>query len=164
MSDAAPAAATHTVRHFLAALAYRFHKAVAGAPDGFGAFAAGHGVRTPQEIVHHVNGVLGYAEVIAATGEPIDWYEVPHLDWEEQVALLHEVMAELDAALAAGGTSPEQLHRLLQGPLADAMTHVGQLAMLRRIAGSPIPAENFYMADVEVGRVGSDQPEPVSPD
>lgn len=160
----APTPATRTVRHYLAALAYRFHKAVAGAPDGFGDFAAGHGVRTPREIVHHVNGVLGYAEVIARTGEPIGWYEVPHLDWEGQVKLLHGVMGELDAALAAGGADPEQLHRLLQGPLADAMTHVGQIAMLRRMAGSPIPAENFYLADVEVGRVGADQPDPVSPD
>lgn len=156
--------AVHTVRHVLAALAYRFHKAVAGAPDGFGDFAAGGGVRTPREIVHHMNGVLGYAQVIAATGEPIPWYEVPHRDWQGQVALLHEVLAELDAAVAGGTVEPATLHRLLQGPIADAMTHVGQIAMLRRLAGSPIPAENFYLADVTVGKVGADQPEPVSPD
>ncbi len=156
----------HMVRHFLAALAYRFHKAVAGAPAGFAELDAGHGIRSPLAIIHHVNGVLGYGKVVLEKGHQVDyWHEVPELDWQGEVALVHATLGEIDALLASETTiDPERCERLLQGPLADAMTHVGQLAMLRRVAGSPVHAENFYLADVRAGQVGEDQPDPVSPD
>ena len=155
----------HMVRHFLAALAYRFHKAVEGAPDGFEQLDAGHGIRSPLAIVHHMNGVLGYARVVLESGDLDYWHEIPQLGWREEVALAHQTLQAIDAILAAGsGIDPERLERLLQGPLADSMTHVGQLAMLRRVAGSPIHAENFYKADIRAGQVGEAQPEPISPD
>lgn len=157
--------ASHTVRHFLAAIAYRFQKAVRGAPEGFGDFAAGHGVRTPRAIVHHVNGVLGYLREGVAAGDPDHWYHHPELDWSGEVAAMHDALHDLDRLLATRADwRVETLHRMLQGPLADAMTHVGQLAMLRRMAGSPVPSENFFKAHVRVGRVGTDQAEPASPD
>ncbi len=155
----------HMVRHFLAALAYRFHKAVKDAPEGFAELDAGHGIRSPLAIVHHVNGVLGYARVVLETGDLDHWHEVPRLGWREQLALVHQTLEAIDALLAADRRiDPDKLQRLLQGPLADAMTHVGQLAMLRRVAGSPIHAESFYKADIRAGQVGEAQPEPVSPD
>lgn len=155
------------VRHFLAALAYRFHKAVDGAPEGYPTLDAGHGIRPPRDIVHHVNGVLGYGRKMLDEGEIPGgyWHEVPDLDWPGLVALVHATLEEIDDLLASEREFPgERLERLLQGPLSDSMTHVGQLAMLRRIAGSPIPAENFFAADIRAGRVGEDQPPPVSPD
>jgi hypothetical protein len=54
--------------------------------------------------------------------------------------------------------------RLLQGPFSDAMTHAGQLALLRRLAGAPVPPENFIVANIESNRLGPDQAAPVSPD
>lgn len=155
---------THLVRHQLAALAYRFQKAVRDTPAGFAAFEAGAGVRTPRAIVHHMNGVLGYLRALLAGGDVGLHYDHPELDWAGEVAELHATLGDLDALLERGGPSLEQLQRALQGPLADAMTHVGQLAMLRRLAGSPVRGENFFLADVRVGRVGADQPAPVSPD
>ena len=153
------------VRHFLAALAYRFHKAVNDAPEGFEALDAGHGIRSPRDIVHHMNGVLGYGKVVLETGEVGHWHHVPDLGWQQEVALVHRTLQAIDAFLAAEGRiDPDRLTRLLQGPLSDAMTHVGQLAMLRRIAGSPIHGENFYRADIRAGQVGEAQPGPVSPD
>ncbi len=155
------------VRHFLAALAYRFHKAVGGAPDDFPILDAGHGIRPPLDLVHHINGVLGYACKVLEDGQvPAGfWYLVPDVDWKSQVEMVHGKLKEIDDLLASDRSFPaHRLERLLQGPLADSMTHVGQLAMLRRVAGSPISAENFFDADVQVGRLGSDQADPVSPD
>jgi hypothetical protein len=154
----------HMVRHFLASLAYRFHKAVADAPEGFDRLEPGYGIRPPLAIVHHINGVLGYGKVAVETGDFDYWYKHPTLDWQGEIAAVHEKLREIDVVLVSKDVEGERLERLLQGPLSDAMTHVGQLAMLRRIAGSPIHAENFFKADVKAGQVSEEQPAPVSPD
>jgi hypothetical protein len=150
------------LRHFLAALAYRTQKALRGAPDDFGGFEAGNQVRSPAELVRHMTSVLGYARTHFRGGS----YRpdrLPTLD--EELARFHAMLADLSEHLASGdameGTTPE---RMLQGPFADAMTHAGQLAMLRRLHGSPIPPEDFIVADIDAGNVGADQPPPVSPD
>lgn len=153
------------VRHFLASLAYRFHKAVADAPEGFDVFEPGYGIRSPLIIVRHMNGVLGYGKVAVETGDFDYWHKHPSLDWKGEVALVHETLHEIDTVLSSSTSiEGERLERLLQGPLSDAMTHVGQLAMLRRMAGSPIHAENFFKAAIKAGQVGEEQPAPVSPD
>jgi hypothetical protein len=155
----------HMVRHFLASLAYRFHKAVADVPEGFDGLEPGYGIRSPLIIVRHMNGVLGYGKVALETGNVDYYHKHPVLDWNAEVALIHETLQEIDAVLSSGaGIEGERLERLLQGPLSDAMTHVGQLAMLRRIAGSPVHAENFFKAAIKAGQVGEEQPAPVSPD
>jgi hypothetical protein len=150
------------LRHFLAALAYRAQKALRSAPSGFGEFSAGRRTRTPIELVRHMTSVLGYARTYFIGGayrpDPL-----PTLDAE--VSRLHEMLGELGRHLATGtpltGTTPA---RLLQGPLADAMTHVGQLAMLRRLAGSPVPPENFIVAAIDPENLGPEQAPPASPD
>ena len=150
------------LRHFLAALAYRTQKALRGAPDSYPDFRAGHGLRTPHEILWHMTSVLGYARAHLIGGE----YRPRILEeFEQEVDRFHGMLADLSRQLKADaplrGTTPA---RLLQGPLADAMTHAGQLAMLRRLAGSPIPPENFIVAAIEAENVGPEQPEPASPD
>ncbi len=142
------------VRHFLASLAYRFHKAVADAPEGFAGLEPGYGIRSPSAIIHHINGVLGYGKVAVETGDFDYWYHHPTLDWNGEVAAVYKKLQEIDEVLSSKDIEGERLERLLQGPLSDAMTHVGQLAMLRRIAGSPIHAENFFKADIKAGQVG----------
>lgn len=156
--------APQLVRHFLAAIAYRFQKAVRGAPSGFADFSPGNQLRTPVEIVRHMTSVLGYARSFAIGGEyPVKPTPLP--TWDHEVARFHEMLEsvspliEVDGAL--GTLTAEQL---LQGPLADVMTHVGQLAMLRRLAGDPVPPENFIYADVSKERLGPDQPRPSRPD
>ena len=150
------------LRHLLAAIAYRTQKALRGAPPSFGTFAAGRQVRTPADLVRHMTSVLGYARTFFTGGT---YRPEPLPDLPSEVARLHAMLQDLNRHLEAGtllrGTTPEQL---LQGPLADAMTHVGQLAMLRRLAGSPVPPENFIVAAIDPANLGSDQPEPVSPD
>jgi hypothetical protein len=150
------------LRHFLAALAYRTQKALREAPEGFGDFQAGERTRTPRELVRHMTSVLGYARTYFVGGRY--WPEpLPTLD--EETERFHAMIVTLADHLERGdplvGIAPEQL---LQGPFSDAMTHAGQLAMLRRLAGAPVPPENFIVADIHVDRLGTEQALPVSPD
>jgi hypothetical protein len=149
--------------HFLAAIAYRTQKALRDSRDDFGSFNAGSEARTPTELVRHMTSVLGYARTFFIGGK---YRPEPLPDIEAEVERFHEMLEDLaenvrSGAKFLGGMTPE---RLLQGPLADAMTHAGQLAMLRRLAGDAIPPENFILADIDSHRLGKEQPEPISPD
>jgi len=150
------------LQHFLAALAYRTQKALRGAPESFGEFRAGPTTRTPFELVWHMTGVIGYARTFFHGGR----FEPPRLPaFADEITRFHETVAALsrdfgDDTLTAR-ISDEQF---LQGPLADAMTHAGQLAMLRRLHGEPVPSENFIFAKVSATNVTSDQALPAAPD
>ena len=150
------------LRHFLAALAYRTQKALRGAPPSFGAFDAGQGVRTPAALVRHMTSVLGYAQTRFTGGR---YRPDPLPDLGAEVARFHAMVADLAAHLERGdpliGITPEQL---LQGPFSDAMTHAGQLALLRRLAGIPVAPEDFVEAAVSAQRLGPDQALPNAPD
>ena len=152
---------TGMLRHFLAALAYRTQKALRNVPSDFGDFAAGNLTRTPRDLVQHMTSVLGYARTFFRRGS---YRPAPLPSLEGEVERFHEMLADLSAHLEAGDPlvdmTPEQL---LQGPFSDAMTHAGQLAMLRRLHGSPVPPENFSLAEVDRSNVGEDQASPRSP-
>jgi hypothetical protein len=148
--------------HFLAAIVYRTQKALRDAPPAFGTFSAGHAVRTPAELVRHMTSVLGYARTHFVGGR---YWPDPLPDLAAEVERFHAMVAALAGHLERGdpleGITPAQL---LQGPLSDAMTHAGQLALLRRLAGVPVPPENFIEAEVSSARLGPDQAQPRSPD
>lgn len=150
------------LRHFLAAIAYRAQKALRDAPADFPEFRAGHHVRTPHELLWHMTGVIGYARTMLHGGT----FAPPRLaNFDDEVTRFHATLELLaddfrDPSLSATISDPQFLH----GPLADTMTHVGQLAMLRRLAGSPVPSENFIYADVQPERLGPVQPLPAAPD
>ena len=148
--------------HFLAALAYRTQKAMREAPAEFASFRAAPRIRTPHELIRHMDSVLGYARTFFIGGK----YRPPELDnFHDAVEHFHEILADLARHIEQGtemrDITPE---RFLQGPLADVMTHAGQLAMLRRLAGSPVPPENFIYADISPENLGPEQPPPVRPD
>jgi hypothetical protein len=151
-----------TLRHFLAALAYRTQKALRDAPPDFADFEAGNRVRTPRALVRHMASVLGYARTFFEGGR---YRPAPLPTFEEEVARFHALLGDLARHLEAGTPFRDTTAaRMLQGPLADAMTHAGQLALLRRLAGAPIPPEDFSMAPIDPSNLGPDQPDPVSPD
>ena len=146
------------LRHTVATLAYRGGKAVRGAPPEFGEFRIGAGSRSAGEILAHVGDLFDWA-LHLAEGEPV-WADSAPLPWERQAERFHRLLAAFDARLASGrplGFPPE---RLFQGPIADALTHVGQLTMMRRLAGSPIRGENYFRAEIIAGRVGVEQAAP----
>ena len=152
----------YMLRHFLAALAYRTQKALRGAPDGFADFKAGNDVRTPKELVRHMTSVLGYARTFFIGGE---FRPEPLPTFRAEIERFHEMLGDLRGHLDAGtplnGLTEEQM---LQGQFADAMTHAGQLAMLRRMFGDPVRSENFIHAAISPENLTPDQPEPVAPD
>ena len=151
------------LKHFLAAIAYRTQKALRGAPDSFAEFRAGSDVRTPHELLWHMTGLIGYARTLFLGGA---WQPEKSPTFSQEIRRFHSLLEDLGRLLdqeefPRDKISPEQL---LQGPLADAMTHVGQLAMLRRLASSPIPPENFVRAKISAANLGPDQAAPAAPD
>ena len=144
------------LRHTLATLAYRAEKALRDPPADFGSFRAGPSIRTPVEIVGHLADLMEWGLSIAEGNQR--WTETLSADWDEQVARFFASVAAFDAFLGSEGDLAEPTSKLFQGPVADALTHVGQIAMLRRLAGSAVRGENYHKADVRTGRVGRDQP------
>ncbi len=144
------------LRHTVATLAYRGGKAVRNAPSSFGAFRVGPDSRTPAEILAHIGDLLDWALWMAKGAHR--WKDSAPLPWSEEVARFHSALAAFDAYLAADAPLGWGADKLFQGPIADALTHVGQLTMLRRLAGSPVRGENYARADIQAGRVGADQP------
>ncbi|PWT87962.1 MAG: hypothetical protein C5B55_13950 [Blastocatellia bacterium] len=151
------------LRHFLGALAYRTQKALRDAPEDFGSFRVQAQVRTPEELVRHMTSVLGYARTFFVGGS---YRPDALLTLADEVKRFHEMVEDVGKHLTTGSEllSGMTEEHLLQGPFADAMTHAGQLAMLRRMAASPIAPENFIRASISRDRLGEDQALPVSPD
>jgi hypothetical protein len=146
------------LRHAVATLAYRGAKAVRNAPPSFGEFQAGDGLRTPGQILAHIGDLFDWALSIA--GGQQKWHDSAPLPWDQEVNRFFSTLKSFDDFLASTKPVQAPLEKLLQGPIADALTHVGQISILRRLAGTPVKAENYYRAEIEAGRVGADQPEP----
>ena len=146
------------LRHTIATVAYRGRKDLVGAPDGFSTFRINETSRTPGEILAHICDLYAWANWLAR-GEH-KWSQTEPGEWNADVARFFAALKELDDYLASDkplGRSPENL---FQGPIADSLTHFGQIAMLRRIAGAPVRGESYARADITVGRVGLDQAPP----
>jgi len=147
------------LRHTVATVAYRAARAVENAGPTFADFDAVG--RQPVQILAHMGDLFDWA-LAMAQGSP-RWHNSAPLPWTEECNRFFAALAAFDAFLASNQDLQAPVDRLIQGPIADALTHVGQLAMLRRLAGSPTRGENFYVAAVEPGRVSLDQPAPVKP-
>jgi hypothetical protein len=146
------------LRHTLATLAYRGGKAVRHAPEGFAEFQAGEGVRTPGQILAHLGDLFDWALSIAMGQQR--WQDSKPLPWEQEVERFFTALKKVDDFLASSEPAQVPLEKLFQGPVADALSHIGQIAILRRIARAPIKGENYYVAEIEAGRVGADQAKP----
>lgn len=147
------------LRHTLATLGYRGGKAVRGAPADFAEFRAGESTRTPVEILAHIGDLLEWGFNMAR-GE-YRWSDATPLPWEQEVERFFASLARFDEALAAADERCFVPERIFRGPIADSLSHVGQIAMLRRLCGAPVRGENYFRAKIETGRVGRDQPPPV---
>lgn len=144
------------LRHTLATLAYRGGKALRGVPESFGEFRAAAGSRSAAEILAHVGDLLDWALVYATEGRH-EWHDRPATTWQADTTRFFDGLEALDAFLASDTALGLSAEKLFQGPIADALTHVGQIAMLRRLAGVPVRGENYLRADIVAGRVGAKQ-------
>lgn len=150
-------------RHFLAAIAYRAQKALRDAPGGYPDFEAGHQARTPVQLLRHMTSLMGYVRTLFLGGSyPLAPEPLP--TFGDEIARFHAMLGDVGDLLGSGAPLTITIKQLLQGPFADTMTHVGQLALLRRLADAPVAPENFVYADIQGARLGPEQPMPARPD
>jgi hypothetical protein len=154
-----PDSATGMLRHTLATLAYRGGKVMRGAPAGFSSFRSGETTRTPGQILAHLCDLLDWALELADGKQA--WHNSEPQPWEQDVDRFFAAVEAFDRRLATGAPLGFPAEKLFQGPVADALTHVGQIGILRRMAGAPVRGENYFRAEIAVGRVGADQSAPV---
>ena len=143
------------LRHLIATLAYRAAKVLRDAPPGFATASVGPSTRQPVAIVGHMADLMAWAVTLAH--DEYVWNAGRSDEWDVEVRRFFDRVAELDAALAAGSPSADSVEKMIQGPLADALTHVGQLAMIRGMIGAPVRPESYARASIVTGRVGLDQ-------
>jgi hypothetical protein len=146
------------LRHTVATLAYRAGKTLRGAPDSFADFKPGKGLRTPVQILAHMGDLLDWA-LSMARGQTV-WHNSKPKPWPGEVERFYAGLRALDDYLGSEKKLHVPAEQMFQGPMADALSHTGQLAMLRRIAGVPVRGENYYVAEIVSGRVGPDQAAP----
>ena len=146
------------LRHAVATLAYRAGKAIRNAPPDLASFRAGDTTRTPLQLLAHLGDLLDWALSLAEGDQR--WNVATPTSWDGESARFFTALARLDEYLATDRPLGKSAERLLQGPIADALTHVGQIVMLRRLAQSPVRSENFAAADIVAGRVSADQTAP----
>lgn len=149
---------TDLFRHTLATLAYRGAKALRGAPAEFADYQADAGSRTPGQILAHMGDLLDWA--LGMSDGRQQWHDSPPLPLEQGAARFFAALQALDTRVADGAPLAIPAERMFQGPIADALTHVGQLAMLRRMSGARFRGENYFEAEVVAGRVGASQAAP----
>ena len=148
----------HMLRHALATLAYRGGKALRGAPADFGGFQTPGETRTPLAILAHLGDLLDWA--LSQAQGANQWRETKSPDWESAKERFFRSLAAFDAYLASETPLQASPEKLFQGPVADAFTHVGQIAILRRMAGAPVKGENYFKAAIAAGSVGAQQAAP----
>jgi hypothetical protein len=146
------------LRHALATLAYRGGKAIRDTPDEFGVFHAGESSRAPGEVLSHIGDLMDWGLSIAMGKR--EWRNSTPLPWEKEKARFFAALTRFDDFLGSDQPLHSSPEKLFQGPIADALTHVGQIAMLRRLAGQLMKGESYYEAEIVVGRVGSEQTKP----
>jgi hypothetical protein len=144
------------LRHTLATIAYRAGKALRGVPPEFGNFDGAS--RTPADILAHMGDLFDWALTLANGNQ--SWHNSKPLPWDQEVARFFAAVEAFDRRLAGHEPLSETPEKLFQGPIADALTHTGQIAMLRRLAGYKMSGENYHVADIAVGRVGLEQAVP----
>jgi hypothetical protein len=153
-----PDPARQLLRHTLATIAYRANKPLRNAPPSFPDFRASDSARTPTQIVAHIGDLFDWS--LAMVRGKAAWHDSQPLPWDAEIARFHSTLEQFDKYLASSDPLHETPEKLLQGPIADALNHVGQLTMLRRLAGAPIKGENYHKADIRAGRVGPEQSAP----
>jgi hypothetical protein len=146
------------LRHALATIAYRGGKTLRGTTPEFVELRAGPSTRTPLQILAHINDLFDWALSLCEGQQR--WNTTRPVAWDDEVERFFAGLGRLDAVLASEQPLGCSLEHLFQGPIADALTHVGQIALLRRLAGAPVKGENYFRADIEKGRVGADQADP----
>ena len=143
------------LRHTVATVAYRGGKAIVSVPAGFNSFRLNETTRTPEQILAHVGDLFDWALSLARGKQA--WHNSTPQPWDAEVARFFAALKSFDDYLASDNELGCPAEKLFQGPIADALTHVGQISLLRRMAGAPVKGENYFVAEIETGRLGPEQ-------
>jgi hypothetical protein len=146
------------LRHAVATVAYRGGKALRGAPESFAKYQAGDKSRTPEQILAHIGDLYDWA-LSCARGKQT-WHDSKPLPWPQEVQRFFKSLEAFDHYLASDSPLGYPAEKIFQGGIADSLTHIGQIALLRRLAGCPIRGENYFRAEIVAGRVGEQQTAP----
>jgi hypothetical protein len=146
------------LRHMLATLAYRARKPLSGPPAGFADFRASETARTPGRILAHLGDLLDWALSLVKGKQ--EWHDSPPIAWDQGVARFYTSLEALENYLTSNAPLAVTPEKLVQGAIADSLTHVGQISLLRRLAGAPVRGENYHQAEIVAGRVGPGQAAP----
>jgi len=147
------------LRHALATLAYRASKAVRDAPSEFAAYRPAPDSRSAGQILAHMGDLMEWA-LSQGRGEE-KWEPRRPRSWQEDCDRFFGALSAFDTYLASTAELEATAERIFQGAVADALTHVGQIAMMRRLAGARVRGENYSVAEISVGATGPEQPPPV---
>ncbi|HUQ49605.1 MAG TPA: hypothetical protein VM056_02735 [Terriglobales bacterium] len=150
--------ARQMLRHTVATVAYRGGKSLRGAPASFASFTCGESTRTPSHILAHIGDLYDWALTIAQGNEA--WATATPLAWDDEAKRFFATLKKFDEYLESGKPLHASAERIFQGAIADSLTHVGQLNMMRRMAGSPVKGESYYRSEIVAGRVGPEQTAP----
>src|SRR5215471_17424152 len=143
------------LRHTLATLSYRSAKTMRSAPDSFAGFKPGPTSKTPLQIVAHMGDLFDWA--LTMLDGRWKWHNSTPLSWRDECERFFRTLKQFDTAVASGQPIKTDLTKIFSGPIADALTHTGQLATLRRLAGCPMKGESYAQADIVIGRIGLEQ-------
>jgi hypothetical protein len=143
------------LRHALATLAYRAEKVLRDPPAQFADLRVSPMSRSPLEIVGHLADLMEWGTRLAE-GE-YTWSAGPMDDWLSVRDRFFRGLSAFDAALERSTFEKHSAGVIFQAPVADALTHVGQLALLRGVAGAPVRPESYARAEIRAGRVGAEQ-------
>jgi hypothetical protein len=150
--------ARQLLRHSVATVAYRGGKALREAPQHFASFHIGDKTRTPAQILAHMGDLFDWALSIAQGQQ--SWRDSTPLPWNAELDRFFSALKKFDDYLASSEPLHASAEGFFQAPVADALSHIGQIAMLRRLAGAPIKGENYIKAEIAAGRVGPEQSAP----
>jgi hypothetical protein len=151
--------AQQLLRHTLATLAYRAGKALRDVPASFAQFSSGEKGRTPIEILAHMGDLFEWA--LSISKGPQTWNDSKPLPWDQEVERFFRTVQAFDEYLASDAPLASPAEKLFQGPIADALTHTGQINMLRRMSGCPYIGDIYFRAEIVIGRVGLEQAAPL---
>ncbi len=140
------------LRHLVATLAFRAKVAISDAQPDFATFTINETIRTPGEILAHLGDLLE-GSLRLMKGEFVVLNSAP-LAWKDEVRRFFSAVEAFDSFLASDALLVQPIEKITQGPIADALTHVGQIVMLRRAAGDPVKTESYFTAEIVSGKMG----------
>lgn len=136
------------MQRLLDGLGFRFYWATEGLRVEDYSFRPADDVMSIRELVKHIWGLVNWVR-ISVQGEPhrrpMEIVSV-RSDILEMLHELRTAVSEMnDDELSEVTIEGNPLWNIINGPVSDALTHVGQINSFRRLNGNPVPRANVFL-------------------